>query len=275
VHGPFPENISTAAAIKVADIAVTDVDGGANLLSLAGGDAALFQIIGGDLWLRAGAHLDFETNPVLNVTVNVNDASVGGPVDASSSLAIAVTDIAENNVITGTNHADRLIGTNNGETINALAGNDGINGNGGNDRIIGGAGADRMTGGPGNDFFVFNSIGDSAPGQSGLVDKDTFSQAAGNGLRDVITDFTRGHDKIGLSAIDANNQVGGNQAFSWLGQGHFHNHVRGELIYRLFDAAGIANDKTIVYGDVNGDAHADFQIELTGLKPLTASDFIL
>ena len=36
VHGPFPENTSTAVRIKVADIAVTDVDGGTNNLSLSG-----------------------------------------------------------------------------------------------------------------------------------------------------------------------------------------------------------------------------------------------
>jgi hypothetical protein len=35
------------------------------------------------------------------------------------------------------------------------------------------------------------------------------------------------------------------------------------------------NDKTIIYGDISGDGLADFQIELTGLKTLTVSDFIL
>ena len=43
VHGPFAENTSTAVPIKVADIAVTDVDGGANNLSLSGPDAGLFR----------------------------------------------------------------------------------------------------------------------------------------------------------------------------------------------------------------------------------------
>ena len=87
--------------------------------------------------------------------------------------------------------------------------------------------------------------------------------------------FTRGQDRLDLSAIDANIQAGGNQAFSWLGQGNFHRNHPGELIYRLYNPAGTANDKTIVYGDVNGDAQADFQIELTGLKVLAASDFVL
>jgi hypothetical protein len=101
------------------------------------------------------------------------------------------------------------------------------------------------------------------------------SWLSGRGLRDIITDFTHGQDKIGLSAIDANTRVAGNQAFSWLGQGNFHNHHPGKLIYRLYNFTGTAYDKTIVYGDVNGDARADFQIELTGLKALVASDFIL
>ena len=43
----------------------------------------------------------------------------------------------------------------------------------------------------------------------------------------------------------------------------------------IYNPAGTANDKTIIYGDINGDARADFQIELTGLKTLTVSDFIL
>ena len=59
------------------------------------------------------------------------------------------------------------------------------------------------------------------------------------------------------------------------GQGNFHKNHPGELIYRLYNPAGTANDKTIVYGDVNGDGRADFQIELTGLKALAASDFVL
>ena len=33
-----------------------------------------------------------------------------------------------------------------------------------------------------------------------------------------------------------------------------------ELAYRQFNFSGTANDKAIVYGDVNGDARADFQM---------------
>ena len=259
--------------IKISDIAVIDDGRGTNLLSLAGADAALFQITGGDLWLKAGAKLDFETNPVLDVTVRVNDPGVGGAVDAFRSLAIKITDVIE--TINGNNNANTLIGTTVGETINGFAGNDRIVGNGGNDRMVGGLGRDIMTGGPGNDFFVFTSIRDSAPGQSGLINNSAYGAQAGQGLRDIITDFTHGQDRIDLSAIDANTRVAGNQAFSWHGTGNFVPGRPGWLIERIYNPAGTANDKTVIYGDVNGDASADFQIELTGLKHLVATDFVL
>jgi len=222
--------------------------------------------------VKAGARLDFETNPLLNVTVNVNDPTVGGPVDASRSLAIKIGNMAEN--LTATRGNDTLIGTNNGETISGLGGNDRIVANGGNDILIGGLGADRLTGGLGRDVFDFNSINDSAPRQSGMVNNASFSPIAGQGLRDIITDFTRGQDKIDLSTIDVNTNVGGNQAFVWRGTGSFTG-APGQLIERHFNPAGTANDKTIIYGDINGDHRADFQIELTGIRLLAASDFIV
>ena len=94
------------------------------------------------------------------------------------------------------------------------------------------------------------------------------------GSRDLITDFTHGVDKIDLSVIDANSKVAGNQQFAWRGTGNF-THSPGQLIERLYNPAGTAFDKTIIYGDVNGDMRADFQIELTGLNTITVSDFIL
>jgi hypothetical protein len=89
------ENTSTASRVKVADIAVTDDGLGTNLLSLSGADAALFEIAAGVLYLTAGATLDYETNPVLDVTVAVDDATLGGTPDDTAALAIAVVDANE------------------------------------------------------------------------------------------------------------------------------------------------------------------------------------
>ena len=52
----------------------------------------MFEIAGSVLYLKAGTALDFETNPVLNVTVEVNDATLGGAVDDSEALTITVVD---------------------------------------------------------------------------------------------------------------------------------------------------------------------------------------
>jgi hypothetical protein len=89
------EDASTTSAVKVADIVVTDDALGTNELSLSGADAALFEVVGTGLYLRAGTTLDFETNPRLDVTVHVDDTAVGGTPDGSVPLAISVTDVNE------------------------------------------------------------------------------------------------------------------------------------------------------------------------------------
>ena len=66
----------------------------------------------------------------------------------------------------------------------------------------------------------------------------------------------------------------GNQAFIWRGTGNIKGDP-GQLIERIYDAVGTANDRTVIYGDVNGDLKGDFQIELKGLMQLTAADFVL
>jgi diacylglycerol kinase family enzyme len=91
----LPENADTSSRTKVADIVITDDGSGTNLLSLAGADAALFEIDGTQLYLKAGASLDYETHPTLNVTVAVDDPTVGAAPDSTATLAIAVTNVNE------------------------------------------------------------------------------------------------------------------------------------------------------------------------------------
>ncbi len=83
------KDTSTATAIRVADIVVTDDALGDNVLSLSGPDAELFEIVGTELRLKAGIALDFEVNPTLNVTVAVDDSTVGGNPDDTAELAIS------------------------------------------------------------------------------------------------------------------------------------------------------------------------------------------
>jgi Ca2+-binding RTX toxin-like protein len=165
-------------------------------------------------------------------------------------------------------HFERLVlignattGTGNG-VDNLLTGNAGDNtlsGMSGADRLIGQAGRDRLTGGSGRDTFDFNSAKDS--GVTYIT-------------RDVITDFLHGYDKIDVRSIDASDSLASNNAFRFLGSKAFSGDG-AELRAVQYNRAGTTSDLTIISGDITGDGRSDFQIGLTGLKTLTASDFIL
>ncbi|HSD68963.1 MAG TPA: ABC transporter permease [Woeseiaceae bacterium] len=91
----LPQETDTTHAIKVADIVITDDGRGENKLSLGGADAELFEIVGSELYLAAGARLDFETKPTLDVTVEVDDVAIGASPDDTAPLSIAVTSVNE------------------------------------------------------------------------------------------------------------------------------------------------------------------------------------
>ena len=91
------ESTSTIAAIKVADITVTDDGLGTNTLSLSGADASFFEINDTALYMKAGTTLDYETKTSYSVTVNVDDATLGNNPDATTNFTLAVTDIINEN----------------------------------------------------------------------------------------------------------------------------------------------------------------------------------
>ncbi|NBB14527.1 hypothetical protein GVN21_04030 [Caulobacter sp. SLTY] len=174
------------------------------------------------------------------------------------------------NILTGGTGSDTFYGMGGGDDIRAgmgvdtLYGGDGVDklygeagddfllGEAATDYLYGGAGADTQTGGAGADYFTLNALGDSG---------------VGAGLRDVITDFDSA-DFIDLRLIDANTGAGGDQAFSFIGNGAFTN-VAGQLRYS-FDGVD-----THVFGDVNGDGVADFEVLVNGSVALNAGDFLL
>lgn len=147
---------------------------------------------------------------------------------------------------------------------NALYGNRGLDalfGAAGNDKLTGGLGADAMAGGLGRDTFDFNSLTEIG---------------TSTGAHDIIRDFQHAADHLDLSTIDANGSAAGNAAFKFLvHEGAAFTGARGQLHWFHVNAPGTSKDKTIIEGDVNGDHHADFRIELTGIKTLTAGDFML
>jgi serralysin len=120
---------------------------------------------------------------------------------------------------------------------------------GGNDILSGGYGYNTFTGGAGNDTFKFTSLAEKNSGPSS----------------GFITDFTPG-DKIDLTGADANINLAGDQAFTFVGANAFTG-VAGELRYQSGE----------LYGDINGDSNSDFTVYVypTGSSALTATDFIL
>ena len=85
------EDEDLSGGLKVADLDITDDALGAETFSLSGDDAALFEVVGTELRLRAGITLDAITNPNLDVTIDLDDASLGGGSEDTESLQIQVT----------------------------------------------------------------------------------------------------------------------------------------------------------------------------------------
>jgi hypothetical protein len=97
------------APLRVADVVVTDDGIGTNVLTLAGADAAMFELSGGSLYLRGGTLLDHETLASLDVSVLVDDSSVGAAPDAAAALAISVTNVNESPTASGMSAAESYV----------------------------------------------------------------------------------------------------------------------------------------------------------------------
>jgi serralysin len=159
-------------------------------------------------------------------------------------------------VLFGGQGNDSLVGGNGDDTVIGGPGNDALSGGAGNDVLVGGVGVDSLSGGVGQDTFLFTGA-------------SLATLATGVGAnRDVVQDFTTG-DTIHLVQVDANLNVAGDQAFSFIGTNAFT--AAGQI---RFFADGAGN--TIIEGNMDGNLGADFQIELHAFtSQLQATDFLL
>ncbi|HET6424718.1 MAG TPA: cadherin repeat domain-containing protein, partial [Planctomycetaceae bacterium] len=74
---------------------------GTNALSLSGADAALFEIVGTSLFVKAGSELNFEAKSTFVVTVSADDTTLGGTPDASGNFTLTLLDVNEAPVMPG------------------------------------------------------------------------------------------------------------------------------------------------------------------------------
>jgi len=228
------EHADTSADITIGTIFVTDDGVGTNNLFLTGADANLFKIVdsgsGPTLVLKAGAALDFESNPTLDITINADDPGIPGSVDSSADFSIAVTFAP----INGTPADNLLSGTPFADTINGLAGNDTIFA-AGNDRLNGGAGNDDMVAGPGTVFL------------SGGGGEDTYSLLGSTTSATATISDTTGSDTIDASQARAALVLDLSAGTGHVGQQQI-------VIDRPAPSAGL---EVVLAQDVSGSVQAD------------------
>ncbi|WP_299908179.1 hypothetical protein [uncultured Paracoccus sp.] len=196
---------------------------------------------------------------------NAND-NVGGTGYADAVNGMAGNDLLRgnggNDMLYGGTGNDTLMGGNDQDRLIGDAGNDLLRGESGNDRLIGGDGGDRLIGGAGADVFDFDFATDSDAGGVDVI-------AAGDGAPAFQGAGVSGGDVLDLSGIDANEYLGGDQAFQW----------------STSKAAGTAylanvNGSTVLYAHTDNDGSIDFAVVIADGAGVSAqnyagSDFIL
>ncbi len=214
------------------------LDGGAGVDYLAGGvgdDTYIVDVVGDVLHeARLAGRDTVESAVTWTLGVFFEELELTG------STAIDGTGNAVANKVTGNSGANKLLG---------LDGNDMLSGGGGADTLTGGRGNDRMAGGAGADTFILTA--DSI----GLKEKDR------------ISDFSNGDgDLINLTAIDANTNTDGDQAFTAVAK---FSGTAGEM------ALSYKGGTTTLKLDVDGDGKADYTLKINGDVTLHTATWLL
>ena len=228
------------------------LDGGAGADQLEGNDGDDVYLVdnaGDNVVELTGEGTDLVYTTLASYTLGANVENL----DYNSFTGnFAGTGNTLDNDIFGGSGTDTLSGLDGNDELRGETGADTLLGGDGDDLLIGGIGADTSTGGAGADSFRLSTQYESGLGASA----------------DRIADFGPGTDLIDLGSVDADTSTGGNQTFAFVGTAAFSN-TAGEL--RYFDDG----TDTWVQADANGDGAADFEIALTGVLTLAATDFIL
>lgn len=211
-------------------------DAGANTLSGLAGDDTVNGGLGNDV-LDGGTGID---------TASYEGTAAGVAVSLALQGGVQNTVSAGSDLLTG---FENLIGSSFNDTLsgNALA-----------NRIQGGGGGDLLVGGAGVDRFVYRAVTESGPA-----------------LSDRITDFASALlEQLDLGAIDANNAIAGDQAFSWLGAIASPVEAIGQGKMGFFYDAAL--NRSLVLGNTSSSAGvADFRVQLDLVSSLSAANFVL
>ena len=174
------------------------------------------------------------------------------------------------NMLYGFDGADRITGAGGDDFVRGGLGDDVVHGDAGNDALLGEGGNDTLFGDIGNDTLNGGAGADVLGGSTG-ADRFVFMAPTDSlvSQADHITDFAHAEwDVIDLGAIDARSGTASNDAFTFIDTAAFSGQA-GQLRYAV--VGGSAH----VYGDVNGDKVADFEIVLDSVSKVWANDFLL
>jgi serralysin len=243
--------ISTTASAN--NDVLTGTSGANTIRALAGAD--YLKGLGGNDTLYGGDQGDVldggSGNDRLYGDAGIDLVFYGGSAKVTVDLSLATDKATRGSEVDTLYNVEGAIGSSGADTFK---------GNQYNNFFQGGLGKDTFTGNAttttgvttDRDLYDFNAVADSPTGST---------------TRDLIKDFAHLTDKLDLMGIDADATVAGNQAFRWVGTAALTG--PGEVGY--FTSGG----DTIVQASTDADSAAEFQIQLTGLKALTAVDFFL
>ena len=239
--------------------AITGHDG-ADTLSGGGGNdtlnggAGIDRLVGGkgnDLYVATDGDVIVEASGAGADTVQATSGTTFTLANNIETLLLTGASVVEG---TGNALANTIAGNGASNTLRGLDGADTLRGQGGNDLLNGGNGADVLTGGAGSDIFRIAAAAES-------------TVAAPDRITDFSYGTTAGSDKVGLSFIDANTGLSGDQDFTYIGSSAFSG-TAGEL-----RVASAGSGSWLASGDVNGDAVADFAIMIQSTSAPVADWF--
>ncbi|MCC3503932.1 MULTISPECIES: calcium-binding protein [unclassified Microcoleus] len=166
------------------------------------------QVGSGSLSIDGSAYILTEGSDTFTIPLGLLDTLLGGLRGLGG--ADSITGSESGDIVYGDEGNDRIEGRGGADLLKGGAGNDFLNGNQGNDNLSGGEGNDTIYGGKGDDLIDGGNGDDVLYGDFGIdtltgsTGQDIFvlpsgSAAITTSAADIITDFNKGDDFIGLT----------------------------------------------------------------------------